>query len=330
MAAVASTLAETDPLRAHRLTQEALQASRLDANATSDIHPRVLSKIIAALAATDQPSKAESIARTSQPEPFDQMHLLADASEALAPSCPARAARLAKDAENIARGLGGWESAACAMHQYLTEALVIAGRPDLAWRQIAGKEESSTSPQQLAVVGAALAPSQPERSARLVAQAEQAAREGFSQNPNSDVRRAHRAQQLALVAQAIAVHYSCQAEQLIAEAEETVLRLVPSPGTDPFVLEAITDVKRAVRLFAVTKDAHNSQLPLRASRLALAPRSSPGHADDADRSVRRLLAKCLAPHVASEGISWSFLPMVAEVAPDAVVALYEWTLTRSA
>jgi hypothetical protein len=111
------------------------------------------------------------------------------------------------------------------------------------------------------------------------------------------------------------------------------------------VAKALADSQRdrATRLLAEADKAaaeiHNDDLR-RAVRLPLAlARWSVSVTADAERHIRRLLAGHLTaggeprlrmPLDHTDGLSWEILPIVGEVAPDAVVALHEWTLMQSA
>jgi len=110
-------------------------------------------------------------------------------------------------------------------------------------------------------------------------------------------------------------------------------------------IEAGHDEQLSPCLLAEAREAaveiHNEDLR-RAVRLpiALARWSVSGSATDADHGIRQLLAEHLTsggePRLRgplgehADGLSWEILPIGREVAPDAVVALHEWTRTQPA
>jgi hypothetical protein len=338
LAVAAEALARSHPERAAHLAEEAEHMARGTLSWADAANP-VRAPLAEALVIASRPDLARQIADNA---PYLGPRILAVIAGALASSQPECSARLATKAEQTARAAG----------------------PDQNW-----DINRAYRARAFAEVAQALADSHPRQAERLMTEAKQtvprfAISKGMDTSAQAAIADAFAATgewtDAFRVLRSLSPAPSWESEASVAEKlthagewdrAEAMARAMTRPE---YRSQALADIAtaladsqrdRAVRLLAEAREAaveiHNEDLR-RAVRLpiALARWSVSGPATDADHGIRRLLAEHLTsggePRLRgplgehADGLSWEILPIVGEVAPDAVVALHEWTRTQPA
>jgi hypothetical protein len=219
LAAIAKALAATDPDRAERIAQS-ITREGWKAFALADIAK--------ALAATD-PGRAERIAQSitdkSEISKFDKAMALAAVAKALAATARRRAARLLAKAERIAKSMINEFYKVIALADIAGALAAID--PGRAARLLADAEriaqsstDESDKARRLAVTAGALAAIDPGRAARLLADAERIAQSITDED--DEVAKADKAIALAVIAKALAATDPDRAARILAEAERIV------------------------------------------------------------------------------------------------------------
>jgi len=292
--AVATAIAATYP---HRAAAFALKAEREYRSSPSrvSLEPAVALSVVEALAAAGLPAPVELVATPSAFPPG----YLAGAASAYARCDPALATRLAEEAEQYGLDHGRRSLISERMPPALAEALVIAGSPGRAREIVEAISANGAydprrhTPKQL-----------------------------LSANLDDLMRRLDSAEEPRLE------HSWTQAAEDLAEE---ICRLEPMDCSHMLagIAErlAATRPDRAEEFLLCAEDIVRSddwpshQRISKQAAISLARWSALEHSPDAERRVRRLLAWALG-----DPRWWKILPLIARVAPEAVVALHDWML----
>jgi hypothetical protein len=258
---VADAMADTDPARAARLTDD---AERL-AQAISDPSERAaaLAAVVHGLAAAD-PDRAERLARTIT-DPSSKAPALAAVATAVASTDPDRATRLSVAAERLAQSIPDPAEKAAALKAAVQRlSAADPGRAERLARDITSPNLRALA---LAAVADAVACTDPDRNARLSADAERLAQA----IPGASVR----APALAAVAKAMAATNRRRADRFISDAEH-LAQAIPDPVRKASALAAVVqgmaaiDANHAERLAQVIVDPRFRAPALAAAAKALA------------------------------------------------------------